>query len=114
MHKAQLTITVTLDSMAKPLSPDFAIALEREIRNWNDGRYGFYTEMFARGLQECLTAAARDLVQTEMKQQPDAYDMVDDGSGKTVKWFVESQKIKPNTPYLDLDNLTVSLTPKGE
>lgn len=100
-YEYEMTLKFKLTSWDKPLDTELGVALSRILRDWNDGRYPFDVEMIQRGLHQCLKQAAYQVVQKAM-QEKHGNEMIEsaDGRSQTAKWYLESQKVKIEAPYM--------------
>jgi len=85
----------------KPVNPEIALALNRILDDWSDGRYPFDVEMIYEGIQRALKQAAYQVNQ-KTAQEKFGGEMVvsDDGRTQTARWHVEAQKMPLDYPYL--------------
>ncbi len=74
-------------------SDELARMLQYVLRDWNEGRYPFDTEMITAGLSRCLRRAAYNVVEKEA-QEEFGHETVTthEGRGEIAKWHLEAEK----------------------
>lgn len=101
MYQYRLTLTVNLTTYDKPINPELAVALNRVLGDWGDGRYSFDVEMMIEGLYRSMKQAAYQVNQKAMYEKY-GNEMVphEDGKGATSKAYLEAQKMPIDVPYM--------------
>jgi hypothetical protein len=104
-----LTLTFGITTFNKPLDLELALALNRVLSDWNDGRYPICKELIDLGLSKCLADAQFQVCQ-KRAQEEYGNEMVDTGPGmRTGRWYIEAVKeyeaIKASShfPYADTE-----------
>jgi hypothetical protein len=96
-----LTLTFRFTEFNKRVNPEIALALNRVLQDWSDGRYPFDVEMIMEGLYRSLKQAAYQVNQ-KAAQEKYGNEMVtsDDGRSQTARWYIEAQKMPLDFPSL--------------
>lgn len=101
MNDYTLKLEFNFTVFDKPVNPELALALNRILDDWSDGRYPFDVEMIYEGIQRALKQAAYQGNQ-KTAQEKFGGEMVvsDDGRTQTARWHLEAQKMPLDYPYL--------------
>lgn len=100
-YEYKLTLTFHLETYDKPINPELAVALNRVLDDWSDGRYPFDVEMIYEGVHRAMKQAAYQVNQKAMYEKY-GNEMVphEDGKGATSKAYLEAQKLPIDVPHV--------------
>lgn len=91
-HDYTLTLTFKANTWGVPVDPELAAEIQKELRNWNEGRYPFMVEMIQQGLSEVVKMAIYRLCDRRAFAQT-GNEMVETGPGSfTSKAHIEGQE----------------------
>lgn len=91
-YEYTLTLKFKANTWGAPVDPELAKEIERELRNWDEGRYPFMVEMLQRGLDEVIKMAIYRLCDRRAFEQT-GNEMIETGPGSfTSKAHIEGQE----------------------
>lgn len=87
-----LTLTFKLTNYNKPLDPEVAVALNRVIKYWSDGRRLLDVENLMASLNRCIENAVYQVFQKAAREQYGNQLVPTSKTGKTSKAHIEANK----------------------
>lgn len=107
--RATLVIKIPLVWFEQDPTDGLAGMLKNCFCDWSDGRHPFYVELFLEGLYRCVKWSLTKIVEENMFKLYGDEKVQVDANTRVAKWHLESLKIKPKMPLLDIDRAEVEI-----